>query len=150
MRTKTVLYKSIIDKELAKFFYSELKENIQWVDGVRSKKGFTRKAKPLNFGDNGIVDNIIVMVMSRIGVDNLSILGLYLNYYRDGNDWTPNHTHKKTKQLVISLGETRILTMNKKEYKIESGDVIVFGSSVHGVPKDNSTNGRISIATFHL
>jgi len=35
----------------------------------------------------------------------------------------------------------------KKDYVMENGDAII-GSSSHGVPKDNSINGRISIVTF--
>jgi hypothetical protein len=34
-------------------------------------------------------------------------------------------------------------------YALKSGDVIVFGASSHGVPKQlDVTEGRISIATF--
>ena len=31
---------------------------------------------------------------------------------------------------------------------MDNGSAIIFGSSTHGVPKDNSKEGRISIATF--
>lgn len=62
--------------------------------------------------------------------------------------YTPTHSHKDTDQLVISLGQTRILKINSKSYSLENGDAILFGSSPHSVPKDNSVNMRISIATF--
>jgi hypothetical protein len=76
------------------------------------------------------------------------IQGIYLNYYENGDHHTPNHSHKGTHQLVISLGQTRTLNVGGKDYSMENGDAIIFGGSVHGVPKDNSVNGRISIATF--
>lgn len=62
--------------------------------------------------------------------------------------YTPNHTHPGTTQLIISLGCTRILNIGKKSYQMNSGDACIFGSSVHGVPKDDSKDGRISIAVF--
>jgi hypothetical protein len=31
---------------------------------------------------------------------------------------------------------------------MDNGSSIIFGSSSHSVPKDNTVNGRISIATF--
>ncbi len=53
------------------------------------------------------------------------------------------------KQLIISLGESRTLTIGSKEYNMENGDVEIFGSSYHSVPKNPEiTKGRISIAVF--
>ena len=63
--------------------------------------------------------------------------------------WTPNHSHKDTHQLVVSLGVTRTLQVGEKKYSMVNGSAIIFGSSIHGVPKDETvTGGRISIATF--
>lgn len=33
---------------------------------------------------------------------------------------------------------------------MKNGDAIIFGSSISGVPKMNTTKGRISIATFMI
>ena len=33
---------------------------------------------------------------------------------------------------------------------MENVDAIIFGSSTHGIPKNNSVNGRISSATFMI
>ena len=83
------------------------------------------------------------------GWDEVGYYGIYLNYYRDGNDFCPNHSHKDTKQLVLSFGTVRPLTVGKKDYNLKSGDGILFGSSIHGIPQDSDiTNGRISIAIF--
>ncbi len=79
---------------------------------------------------------------------NNEVSHIYLNYYENGEMWCPNHTHPGTHQMVLSLGETRTLVVAKKDYVMKSGDAIIFGSAIHGVPKDTSTEGRIAIATF--
>ncbi len=74
---------------------------------------------------------------------------VYVNYYRDGNDFCPTHRHKGTEQIIISLGATRRLHVGKRYFELDDGDVIVFGSSNHGVPQESGvTEGRISIAVF--
>lgn len=152
---KTIFIKNTIDKEQSINLYKYLVENIEWVEGIRSRKGYTRKARTIFSGQMEVIDNLIRMVLndhfkSKIN-SNYIVLGYYLNYYENGEMWTPNHSHKSTHQLVISLGGPRILTVGKKEYLMESGDSILFGSSIHGVPKDSERNeGRISIATFMI
>jgi hypothetical protein len=151
MLCKTLYKPKVIDNDEALSLYYTLKYNIQWEEGVRSKKGFTRKAKALNVGDIPEIDKLIVKSLSSITNTNYLITSIYLNYYENENHWTPNHSHPGTHQLVISLGEERILTINKKEYKLGNGDVILFGSSTHGIPKSNvKKEGRISIATFMI
>jgi len=152
VNTKTNHIKNCIDKDESFASFLHLSENINWIDGIPSRvHGFTRKACPLSFGDNEIVDKLIIHALEKINIQQNSyrVYGIYLNYYRDGNDFTPSHSHQNTDQVVISLGATRELIIGKKSYKMESGDVIMFGSAVHGIPKDlNCTNGRISIAMF--
>lgn len=62
--------------------------------------------------------------------------------------YTPNHSHRGTHQLVLSLGGERTLNVGKTEYVMRGGDAIIFGSSVHGVKKEPGAEPRISIATF--
>jgi hypothetical protein len=39
--------------------------------------------------------------------------------------------------------------VGKKDYSMKSGDAILFGSSIHGIPQNpDIINGRISIAIF--
>lgn len=125
-----------------------LKESIIWEEGIRSKKGFTRKAKALLMGEYPLIDEIILDALKKITKNRYLISHIYLNYYVDGNMWTPNHSHPGTHQLVISLGASRNLDIGKKSFLMESGDIILFGSSIHGVPKCDIKEGRISIATF--
>ncbi len=81
---------------------------------------------------------------------NLLILEVYLNYYKNGDDYTPSHSHPKQIQCVISFGKTRTFILGKKKYRLGNGDVIFFGSSSHSIPKSKTKRERISIATFSL
>lgn len=149
VKCKTVFLEKAIDTDLADQLYLFLKHNIVWEDGVKSKQGFTRKAKALSFGDISEIDDVIVTVLSKITTTNYIINGIYLNYYENETMFTPSHSHKGTHQLVISLGDSRILTVAKKEYDMINGSAIIFGSAIHSVPRTNMPkNGRISIATF--
>ena len=151
-RIRTAFYRSAVDNDTALMAYDYFENNIQWEDGVRTRTGgVTRKAKPMNLGDDDLLDNLIFNVLNKIGIQQVFIVGIYLNYYRDGNDYTPTHSHPGMKQVVISLGTSRVLTMGKGQYTMNNGDVIIFGSSQHGVPKDPMcSEGRISIALFLL
>ena len=53
--------------------------------------------------------------------------------------------------MIISLGATRNLIVGDTTYTLNSGDVVIFGSSTHQVPIQQTVNdGRISIATFMI
>ena len=149
-KCKTQMINGVLHDDTATNLYEYLLNVIEWEDGVKSRSGFTRKAKALNVGDDECIDSVIATVLPKFNKGYI-VMGIYLNYYADGTHYTPNHSHKGTHQLVISLGATRILTIGKKEYYMNNGDAILFGTSIHGVPKDETvTEGRISIATFML
>ena len=148
LRTKTQHYAALIDSSRATSIYSHLKDSVSWEEGVRSKSGFTRLAKAMQLGDDQIIDELIVDVMNQIRYEGV-LLGIYLNYYKDGTHYTPNHSHPGTQQIIISLGTTRTLTVGKTKYSMANGDVAIFGGSIHGVPKEPAvTQGRISVALF--
>lgn len=147
-RCKTTFVKSVFPKKEADDLFTNLLLTTNWVDGPKSKFGKTRKTSSLFLGDNEKVDNAIAMALNIISQENYIINEIYLNYYEDGNSWTPNHTYKNTVQLIISLGDPRTLIVGKKEYVMNNGDVIIFGGLVHGVPKNETKNSRISIVTF--
>ncbi len=147
--------KAHINQESSNRLYDYLKDNVIWSDGIRSKNGHTRSAaayalnKFLAFIDD--FPEIIANIMDVIDKysERKHCAGLYLNYYKNGNDWTPNHTHPGTTQIVISLGETRTFNYGKTTIPSQNGDILVFGSGLHGVPKEPVvTEGRISIALF--
>jgi len=148
-KVRTMHYPNAISGNAALALYNHLKDTIVWDDGIPSKHGFTRKAKALNIIQDDFIAPIIQSAINICDITHLQLVGCYLNYYRNGNDYTPNHSHKDTVQVIISLGETRTLMVGKKAYTVNNGDVTIFGSSVHGVPKDVAcVNGRISIALF--
>lgn len=156
MKTKTIYYPQMIEKKIADASYIFIKENTEWIDGIYSKKAqkISRKAHLVNFENLNIIDEyisqLIVTSLSKIE-GNFSLLGTYINYYRNGNDFAPMHSHTGQVQLIISLGATRKLIIGKKIFEMKSGDAIIFGGSQHEVPVEPEIeNGRISIATFML
>lgn len=148
-RTLTKYHPQLLSEDYAQSLFLYFQDNITWDDGIKSKDGFTRKAKAMTIGMDRALDTVILDVINKLNIDSAAIYGIYLNYYRNGNDYTPNHSHPGMRQVVISLGTTRTLSLGKNMYNMNNGDVIIFGSSIHGVPKDNNCiNGRISIALF--
>lgn len=148
-KVKTVFLPSVLEQKEAIALYDYLLSNINWDEGVKSRKGFTRLAKAINLDEYPEIIDVIKKVLLQFGQNNYIIFGTYLNYYSTGDMYTPNHSHKNTIQLIISLGSTRTLQVGKKSYQLSNGDAIIFGSSPHGVPKQPDVrDGRISIATF--
>src|SRR5437868_405669 len=146
-RVKTEYFPDVISQKDAKKCYKYLRDNIDWDEGVRSKNGFTRLAKSVRYGDrseeicsvkvNRIIDRLIRLAILETQVKPAAFY-VYVNYYKNGQHWCPNHTHQGTVQVIISLGTTRTLTVGKKDYEMGNGDIIKFGSSVHGIKKDSS------------
>lgn len=154
-KTKTVHYSEIFDQKTAEGAYEYMKNNIEWTDGIYSRKhkSISRQAYSFENKENDVDDYILQLV--KIGLSKINdtndyiVLGVYVNYYKNQDDWCPMHAHKGTVQMILSFGATRPLKVGTKEYNLKSGDGIVFGSSSHGFDKDpNLKEGRISIAIF--
>ncbi len=147
-----------IDDATATKLYRYIHDNVAWGAGIKTRTGKpTRLAAPLDlFALLVLLDDFpeVTAKIIKIITDystRPNCIGVYINYYRDGTDYTPSHTHKDTTQIVVSLGATRTFTYVKKEVESRNGDVLIFGASAHGVPKDESvTEGRISIALFMM
>ena len=153
MRRTTVYTENALEEKEADALYEKL-EKLPWKQGVRSRTGTTRLAHNLDL-NSCLGEEILDLVEKVLKNDPTNtkyiVFGVYLNYYKNGDMYTPNHTHKGTHQLVISLGATRSLVLGKKGKRMKNGDAILFGSSLHGVPKEPDVKeGRISIATFML
>jgi hypothetical protein len=153
-RCRTIFSKNSIETEVATNYYNRLLK-LPWQEGIRSKNGFTRLEHNLDLCSR-LGEEILALIreilreMKRANpaVPNYAIFGVYVNYYRDGDMYTPNHSHKGTHQLVLSFGATRTLNIGKKSFLMENGDAILFGSTIHGVPREKTDGGRISVATF--
>ncbi len=149
---RTIFKKDLIDPELAEITFQHLQANIPWEQGIPTRSGaFTR----LGYSIENIYDQPLVLELVKNGLsyfypkrESIEVYGAYLNYYVDGKMWTPNHSHRGTKQMVISLGFPRTLKVGNKSYQMENGSGILFGSSSHGVPVEPEAGPRISIAVF--
>lgn len=71
-----------------------------------------------------------------------------LNLYTDGTKQLNAHRHDYW-TCLISLGAPRILSVDHQPVLLEDGDMIVFGTQMHGVPAmPDITGGRISVVIF--
>lgn len=146
-RIKTQHIENFVSDDIAWCLYYTLRDSLGWTDGIKN----TRKASPYKIGTYPELDSIIFKSLKACfpTENDVTVLGVYINYYRDGNDHAPSHSHYKQKQCIISLGATRKLIVGSIEYQMKNGDIACFGSGSHSVPKDPScTEGRISIAIF--
>lgn len=167
VRTYTKYHKEFIDPDYAWSLYYALEEGLPWDDGVRTRSGkFTRSAWGIlvtKVDDKvafvidpeadrdlvGALIGLVTKVLDDLSVDINRLGEIYVNYYKDGTHYAPNHSHQKSDQVIISLGATRTLTIANKSYKMGNGDVAIFGSAMHGVPEEREVKeGRISIALF--
>jgi hypothetical protein len=153
-RITTEYFTGLLKTDVCTKLFEHLRDTIKWEEGIKSKKGHTRMAKNIDLYDNFVVLDVVLQTLnamktvSKNNLSNLVILGCYLNYYRNGNDWTPNHSHKGSVQIIISLGGERNLIIGKKTYPMKNGNVAIFGSAVHGISKTEKADPRISIALF--
>lgn len=136
-----------------------------WSNGIKDKTGVSTRKAYIVTNTKSVVFNLLYDVIKTLlyktysalkyDVKNIesSILGIYLNYYENGNDYAPIHNHRKqgTHQMVISLGDSRTFVLGSKEFEVKNGDAMFFGYQNHGIKrmnKEKSDKGRISIAVF--
>lgn len=146
-----VIFKNYIDKSVATDLFNYLEQNVRWSYLIKTRYGNnTRKTYRVDY--NTELFNYINQYIKEIDGYNLGTIGgFYLNYYIDGNDYTPKHTHNGSNQLVLSLGGSRLFKISNKTYTLDNGDCIIFGDQPHEIPKQKSKcSPRISIATFYL
>ena len=118
-RQRTIYLQNAIDGDTALCWYYQLRDSIEWEEGVRSRNGFTRKAKSINLVDYPDLFVLVAGVLADIVDQTYTIYGTYLNFYEDGTMYTPNHTHKRSSQLIISLGVTRTLRLGNATMRWE-------------------------------
>jgi hypothetical protein len=165
-RITTEYFNNVFDQEQSEIIFNHLKKNTKWEESIRSKKegnSFTRLGSYVsNINSDVVLKSAVEGILNHIAkkssknkITGIGVHGCYLNRYVDGNYWCPNHTHPGTKQIVASFGAKRTLNVNKVNYNMNSGDVVIFGAASHGIPKeevtkvnDNIGTERISIALF--
>lgn len=154
-KQKTTVYSDVFDEKIAEEIYLYLQKNVKWEDGIYSKKykQISRSAYKPDYESeiDSYILQIVITAINKIKLTNKIMAGIYLNYYKDGNDICPSHSHPGGIQLVISFGAIRTLIVGTKEYTLKSGECILFGSGKHNIPKEPEVKtGRISIAVFMI
>lgn len=138
-----------------------LEKQIQWQSFGPSPK--SRRVAIWNGSENtlaeSIISNMVYELQSRLRV---VVRGVFLNLYKDGNDYCPYHKDQYgTDVYTISLGETRDLLIKSDakgsramKITLESGDLYYMPKELHvdhkhSVPKrKNATGTRISVVFF--
>jgi hypothetical protein len=92
---KTQLFGQLIQEDEAFALFYHLRDSIQWEDGIKSKKGFTRLAKPLTPIEDEIITRLVKNTLLKINASNYYLEGIYLNYYENGN-MDAYHSHLNT------------------------------------------------------
>ena len=104
-----------------------------------------------------IQNEITVLVRELLRVAQLTItdgskmipLQLFLCYYRNGKDVCPMHTHK-CRQITLSIGSDRIMTVGNNKINLYNGSVIFLHTEKHGILKEDSVEGnRLSLNLFY-
>ena len=148
-RVRTSIHTGLVSPELAAAAFSYALANIDWIQlRTRTSKRWAATFPMAVLVAHEPIQLIVVAVCAALDIPYTQLPSIWLNLYRDGNDSTPSHKHD-SRQVIISLGATRRLQVASKSYALASGDVAVFGSSVHSVPiQPEVSNERISIALF--
>ena len=133
--------------------YEYFISNIEWDNNIALRNSrnddFTVKTKSVELGSDEVIDTTIRDILSKLSIYPSTIYGIRLNYYRNGDDYTPSHTYAGIAHIILSLGATRTLNLNGENYDINNGDCVRFGIIEHGVPKQPScTDGRISLVLY--
>jgi hypothetical protein len=154
-KCKTQVLEGAVDSTTTKVLFEYLKHNVEWVESIKSRKnrtngGFTRLGCSIDLAEHPDILEVIKSTIAKFNKGiNYVIQGVYLNWYKDGNMWSPNHTHTGVHSLVISLGATRNFVLGKKTVPVKDGDAVIFGTALHGIPVQSEvTEDRISIAVF--
>lgn len=150
---RTQFIEHAIDEKEATEMYQFLRDTIEWETGIMGRGNkLTRMQKPIDYDEYPELLQLGMRIFQNHVKRGYMILGNgYLNYYQNGEMYTPSHSHQGTHQMVVSFGATRTLKVSSKEYKMTNGSAILFGSSAHGVPREPSVlEGRISFAMFCL
>lgn len=94
-----------------------------------------------------LVDNAIAKIVEEYTIDDP---GAYLlcNRYKDGRAFIAPHQHDFW-SATFSFGAPRVFLLDKRPLILQEGDVLIFGSQRHSVPKmSNCLGERISLSLF--
>ena len=145
----------------AQSFFPRLRDEIEWQTIIWGK---TKRPLPRLCSTNIPNTEIGLFVLSwvvsyfKANFDtNVKIHGVFGNYYRNGDDYLPQHRDQYDDHHVISLsfGATRSFGFkNSTYYALGDGDLIVFDPYMnkhytHGIGKQKKVQeGRINFTIF--
>jgi hypothetical protein len=141
--------------------YSECAQKMPWVQAVFRKRNYETgdvtvtsiPSSRQNCSYRGLTTGIARLddALDRIRHDfNITDPRVYLlnNFYPDGNTSIAPHTHDFW-SAILSFGASRVFTVDGWPLLLGEGDLLVFGTQRHAVPKmPEVKEGRVSVAIF--
>eukprot|EP00929_Paragymnodinium_shiwhaense_P098218 TRINITY_DN59731_c0_g1_i1.p1 TRINITY_DN59731_c0_g1~~TRINITY_DN59731_c0_g1_i1.p1 ORF type:complete len:642 (-),score=88.46 TRINITY_DN59731_c0_g1_i1:230-2074(-) len=95
----------------------------------------------------GQLDRLLQRTFAKVGIRDPQAR-VVLNMYEDGSNTLNSHRHDFW-TCLISLGAPRVLLVDNRPHILEDGDMITFGTQMHGVPAmPDVRGGRISLVIF--
>lgn len=124
---KTLYIPNGIPDSVASYYYETLRTSIKWETpsqhGIHSRHGNTRKAYKVTNDStilpllqeifSAISPTVMTTICKETNYNYMDRGECYLNYYENGEMFTPSHDHPGQVQLIISLGATRTLEIDE-------------------------------------
>eukprot|EP00928_Gymnodinium_smaydae_P015826 TRINITY_DN15884_c0_g1_i2.p1 TRINITY_DN15884_c0_g1~~TRINITY_DN15884_c0_g1_i2.p1 ORF type:complete len:963 (-),score=159.90 TRINITY_DN15884_c0_g1_i2:229-2700(-) len=145
--------------------YKEVMENACWEGLPSNTKDFRTGAPIMKYMKDGSVctqsykkakyspglspatDKALQKLFAEFGIEGRTV-GVLLNRYDDGEAMLGSHRHDCWTAL-FSFGSERILTIDHTPLLCQDGDLVIFGTQRHGVPKmPEIKTGRVTVVVF--
>eukprot|EP00931_Biecheleriopsis_adriatica_P063779 TRINITY_DN38691_c0_g1_i1.p1 TRINITY_DN38691_c0_g1~~TRINITY_DN38691_c0_g1_i1.p1 ORF type:complete len:907 (-),score=212.24 TRINITY_DN38691_c0_g1_i1:261-2981(-) len=145
--------------------YSEIMARADWETLPSNTKDFSTGAAVMKYLKDGSVctqsylkakyspglspatDRALQKLFAEFGIEGRTV-GVLLNRYDDGQAMLGSHRHDCWTAL-FSFGSERILTIDNTPLLCQDGDLVIFGTQRHGVPKmPEIDTGRITVVVF--
>lgn len=141
--------------------YQECVEQMPWVQAVFRKRNYeTGEVTVTNIASNrqncsyrglrtgiGRLDEALKRVKNDFNIQDPHAY-LLNNWYPDGKTSIAPHNHDFW-SAILSFGEPRVFMLDGQPLMLGDGDLLVFGTQRHSVPKMPEVGeGRVSVAVF--
>lgn len=98
---------------------------------------------------NPLIQAMVALAERSLGIgEELALLQLIFNYYRDGWNEVKPHMHR-CRQICASLGAPRLVEVEGKTATMRQGDCLHLASEWHSVPPADETQPRVSVCLFY-
>jgi len=93
------------------------------------------------------IDGILSRLRRDLDIEDPDAM-LVGNWYPDGKSTIGAHTHDHW-SAILSIGCSRVFLLDEQPIILNDGDLLVFGTQRHGVPKmPDVVDGRVSLGVF--